>query len=100
MRAGATRQGYCPPMRWLETTVTVVVLAAVCGGGETTGPATTHVSPDTPMTTAETVGDGAATTQTAIDDDTRTAREIAERAMKIAAGICVYTNENVVIETL
>jgi len=35
-----------------------------------------------------------------IDDDTRSAREIAERAMKIAAGICVYTNENVVIETL
>src|SRR5689334_8422136 len=28
------------------------------------------------------------------------AREIAERAMKIAAGICVYTNEKVVIETL
>jgi ATP-dependent HslUV protease, peptidase subunit HslV len=28
------------------------------------------------------------------------ARTIAERAMKIAAGICVYTNENVVIESL
>ena len=28
------------------------------------------------------------------------ARMIAERAMKIAAGICVYTNENVVIEQL
>jgi len=26
--------------------------------------------------------------------------EIAERAMKIAAGICIYTNENVVIESL
>jgi ATP-dependent HslUV protease subunit HslV len=35
-----------------------------------------------------------------IDDEGRTAREIAERAMKIAAGICVYTNENIVIETL
>ncbi len=35
-----------------------------------------------------------------IDDDSRTAHEIAERAMKIAAGICVYTNENIVIETL
>ncbi|MDA0664355.1 MAG: ATP-dependent protease subunit HslV [Proteobacteria bacterium] len=35
-----------------------------------------------------------------IDDDNRSAREIAERAMKIAAGICVYTNENVIIETL
>ena len=70
MRAGATRQGYCPPMRWLETTVTVVVLAAACGSGadETTGPATTHVSPDTPMTTAEAVGDDGSTTQTAIDD--------------------------------
>jgi ATP-dependent HslUV protease subunit HslV len=28
------------------------------------------------------------------------AREIAERSMKIAAGICVYTNDKVVIETL
>jgi ATP-dependent HslUV protease, peptidase subunit HslV len=28
------------------------------------------------------------------------AEEIAKRAMKIAAGICVYTNENVTIETL
>jgi len=28
------------------------------------------------------------------------ARAIAERAMKIAAGICVYTNENIVIEQL
>jgi ATP-dependent HslUV protease subunit HslV len=28
------------------------------------------------------------------------ARTIAERAMKIAAGICVYTNENVIIESL
>mgnify|MGYP002639950061 CR=1 FL=1 len=28
------------------------------------------------------------------------ARDIAEKAMKIAAGICVYTNENVTIETL
>jgi len=35
-----------------------------------------------------------------IDDEGRTAREIAERAMRIAAGICVYTNENVTIETL
>ncbi len=35
-----------------------------------------------------------------IDDDARTAHDIAERAMKIAAGICVYTNENIVIETL
>lgn len=28
------------------------------------------------------------------------AREIAERAMKIAAGICVYTNDTIVIESL
>jgi ATP-dependent HslUV protease, peptidase subunit HslV len=28
------------------------------------------------------------------------ARDIAERAMRIAAGICIYTNEEVVIETL
>ena len=35
-----------------------------------------------------------------IDDENRSAREIAEKAMKIAAGICVYTNENVIIESL
>jgi ATP-dependent HslUV protease subunit HslV len=35
-----------------------------------------------------------------IDDDNRSAREIAEKAMKIAAGICIYTNENLTIETL
>jgi ATP-dependent HslUV protease, peptidase subunit HslV len=32
--------------------------------------------------------------------DGLSAREIAERAMKIAAGICVYTNEKLVIESL
>jgi ATP-dependent HslUV protease, peptidase subunit HslV len=32
--------------------------------------------------------------------DGLSAREIAERSMKIAAGICVYTNEKLVIETL
>lgn len=35
-----------------------------------------------------------------IEDEDRSAREIAEKAMKIAAGICVYTNENVTIESL
>jgi ATP-dependent HslUV protease subunit HslV len=35
-----------------------------------------------------------------IEDDKRSAREIAETAMRIAAGICVYTNENVTIESL
>ena len=29
-----------------------------------------------------------------------TAREIAVRSMKIAAGICIYTNENVIVEEL
>jgi ATP-dependent HslUV protease subunit HslV len=28
------------------------------------------------------------------------AEEIAKRAMKIAADICIYTNENIVIESL
>jgi len=28
------------------------------------------------------------------------AEEIARRSLKIAAGICVYTNENIVVETL
>ncbi len=32
--------------------------------------------------------------------DALSAREIAERAMKIAAGICVYTNDKLVIESL
>jgi ATP-dependent HslUV protease ATP-binding subunit HslU len=31
---------------------------------------------------------------------TEIARRLARRAMKIAAGICVYTNENLTIETL
>jgi len=35
-----------------------------------------------------------------IEDEGRCAREIAEKAMQIAAGICVYTNENVIIESL
>ena len=35
-----------------------------------------------------------------IDDENRSAREIAEKSMNIAAGICVYTNENVIIESL
>ena len=29
-----------------------------------------------------------------------TAEEIARRAMKIAADICVYTNHNVIVETI
>jgi ATP-dependent HslUV protease subunit HslV len=35
-----------------------------------------------------------------IDRDDMGAEDIARRAMQIAAGICVYTNENVTIETL
>jgi len=35
-----------------------------------------------------------------IEDKNRSARDIAEKAMHIAAGICVYTNDNVVIESL
>ena len=35
-----------------------------------------------------------------IDIDGMTAEEIARRAMRIAADICVYTNENVVLEQL
>lgn len=36
----------------------------------------------------------------ALYDQDLDAREIAEKAMKIAADICVYTNDNVTIETL
>lgn len=35
-----------------------------------------------------------------VDREDMGAKEIAKRAMEIAAGICVYTNENVIIETL
>jgi len=35
-----------------------------------------------------------------LDIDGLTAEAIARKAMRIAAGICVYTNENVIIETL
>ena len=35
-----------------------------------------------------------------IDDEKLTAEKIAKKAMKIAADICVYTNENFVIESL
>ncbi|MEK9672083.1 MAG: ATP-dependent protease subunit HslV [Rhodospirillaceae bacterium] len=35
-----------------------------------------------------------------MDRDDMAARQIAEQAMKIAAGICVYTNGNLTIETL
>lgn len=35
-----------------------------------------------------------------IDIDTLDAEEIARRAMKIAADVCVYTNENIIIESL
>jgi ATP-dependent HslUV protease subunit HslV len=34
------------------------------------------------------------------DQDGLEAEEIARRAMKIAADICIYTNENVVVESL
>ncbi len=35
-----------------------------------------------------------------IDIDSMEAEDIARKAMGIAAGICVYTNENVIVETL
>ena len=38
--------------------------------------------------------------QALADNTTLDAEEIARKAMKIAAEICVYTNENVTIETI
>jgi ATP-dependent HslUV protease subunit HslV len=35
-----------------------------------------------------------------IDQENMAAEDIARKAMQIAAGICVYTNENVTVETL
>lgn len=36
----------------------------------------------------------------ALYDEDLTAEEVARKAMKIAADICVYTNENIVVETM
>jgi ATP-dependent HslUV protease subunit HslV len=41
-----------------------------------------------------------AAAQALIDQDGMEAEDIAKKALKIAAGICIYTNENVTIETL
>ena len=35
-----------------------------------------------------------------MDQDSYTAREVAEKAMRIASKICIYTNENFVIEEI
>ena len=35
-----------------------------------------------------------------VDQDGLEAEEIARRAMQIAADICIYTNENIVVESL
>ena len=35
-----------------------------------------------------------------IDREELNAEDVARRAMKIAAGICVYTNDHVILETL
>ncbi|MBT4490597.1 MAG: HslU--HslV peptidase proteolytic subunit, partial [Rhodospirillaceae bacterium] len=35
-----------------------------------------------------------------IDRDDMAAEDIARRSMQIAAGICVYTNENITVESL
>ncbi len=35
-----------------------------------------------------------------IERDDMAAEEVARKAMKIAAGICIYTNDNIVLESL
>jgi ATP-dependent HslUV protease, peptidase subunit HslV len=59
------------------------------------------IEPDDPVAA---VGSGGAFAQAAaralVAHSALSARQIAEQAMKIAADICIYTNENVVIEEL
>lgn len=59
------------------------------------------IEPDVPMAG---VGSGSsfaiAAARALLESTTLSAREIAERSMKIAADICIYTNENVIYEEL
>lgn len=59
------------------------------------------IEPDTPLAA---IGSGGAFAKAAamalLENTNLSAREIVEKAMKIAADTCIYTNENIVIEEL
>jgi ATP-dependent HslUV protease, peptidase subunit HslV len=59
------------------------------------------IEPDTPIAA---IGSGGAFAKSAalalIENTNLGAREIVEKAMKIASDVCIYTNENVAIEEL
>jgi ATP-dependent HslUV protease subunit HslV len=59
------------------------------------------IEPDTPIAA---IGSGGAFAKSAaialIENTNLGAREIVERAMKIAGDVCIYTNENIAIEEL
>ncbi len=58
------------------------------------------LEPETGVVAIGSGGNYALAAGRALYDQKLSAEEIARKAMKIAADICVYTNENVVIETL
>jgi ATP-dependent HslUV protease subunit HslV len=59
------------------------------------------IEPDSPIAA---IGSGGAFAKCAalalLENTNLGAREIVERAMKIASGVCIYTNENVTFEEL
>ncbi|MBI3679370.1 MAG: ATP-dependent protease subunit HslV [Acidobacteria bacterium] len=59
------------------------------------------IEPDEPLAAIGSGGPFAkAAAQALYENSTLPARQIAEKAMKIAAGICIYTNQNVTFEEL
>jgi ATP-dependent HslUV protease subunit HslV len=59
------------------------------------------IEPDTPLAAIGSGGSFAKSAATALIENTNlSAREIVEKSMKIAADVCIYTNENITFEEL
>ena len=59
------------------------------------------IEPDTPLAAIGSGGSLAKSAATALIENTNlSAREIVEKSMKIAADVCIYTNENITFEEL
>ncbi len=59
------------------------------------------IEPDTPLAAIGSGGGFAKAAATALlENTTLSAREIVEKAMKVAADTCIYTNDNIVVEEL
>jgi ATP-dependent HslUV protease, peptidase subunit HslV len=59
------------------------------------------IEPDTPLAAIGSGGSFAKSAATALIENTNlSAREIVEKSMKIAADVCIYTNENIAFEEL